>query len=49
MYDEEGTPIDAEITITIKVNKNSNSTVVVKKLLMDNLENLQVGLKENQE
>lgn len=48
MYDDEGTPIDAEITIIIKVNKNSNNTVVVKKLLLDNLGNLQLGLGENQ-
>lgn len=46
MFDEEGTPIDAEVTIVIKLNKNSNGTAVVKKLLLDNLENLQMDLKE---
>lgn len=48
VFDEEGTPIDAEVTIIIKVNKNSNSTVVVKKLLLENLGNLQFDIGEHQ-
>lgn len=47
MFDEEGTPIDAEVTIVIKLNKNSNSNTVVKKFFLDNLENLEEGLKQN--
>lgn len=46
MFDEEGIPIDAEVTIIIKINKNSNSTVTLKKILLENLEDLQVGLKQ---
>lgn len=47
MYDEEGTPIDAEVTIVIKLNQNSNSNKVVKKLLLDNLENIEENLKQD--
>lgn len=49
IYDEEGTPIDAEVTIVIKVNKNSNSTVILKKLLLDKLKDLQVELNEKRD
>lgn len=50
MYDKEGTPIDAEVTIIVKVNKNIiNNSTVAKKLLMDKLDTLAQNLKEIRE
>lgn len=47
MFDEEGTPIDAEVTIVIKLNQNSNSNKVVKKLILGNFENIEKNLKQD--
>lgn len=46
VYEEEGATIDAEVTITIKLNNNTNNTILVKKLEPQQMEEVREFLSK---